>query len=688
MNTLYTSSSVALDTSATTLNIPGDVAWVAIEDAANIGGRVIVDDLIDAVPVAPEMALSQGATGIADGGTHDFGARALNSSTDTVFTVANSGSGNLTLSTPISLGGANADQFSIQAQPSSTIASGGGETTYTLRFTPTSTGTKTATIAIANNDSDENPYNLTITGTGTAPEMALSQGAIPIADGGSYGFGNHALNSSSNAVFTVVNSGNSDLMLTTPISLGGANADQFSIQTQPSSPVAAGGGTTTYTVRFTPTSAGAKTATIAIANNDSDENPYNLSVTGVGTAPPAFSMSFAPNSINADSTSTLTLTIDNSSNTVGATNLSFTDNLPAGLVVSTPSNAATTCSGGTLTALSGTGNVSFTGGTAAANTVCVISVDTTSSNAGTYINTSGDLLSSLGTSGSATDTLTVISVPEAPVIGTATAGEARATIEFTAPASDGGSPITEYTATSTPENRTGTCSSSPCTVTGLTNDTTYTFTVKATNSVGTSEVSEASNSVTPSGDTDGDGTLDSDDAFPFDPVEKDDFDGDGIGDNGDAGGLGVGVRVVDAPLTCQFQGPVTAEPVSTEKAPGQAISTQLRFVLAGCGSSVSIEALFGDDLPNGSIAYKVTSSGDWIAIPNATIEGNKISYIVTDGGPLDEDSIPGTITDPVTAVVLPASVTAVPTLPEWTRIFLAAVIGLIGVSYVRRRWAW
>ena len=89
------------------------------------------------------------------------------------------------------------------------------------------------------------------------------------------------------------------------------------------------------------------------------------------------------------------------------------------------------------------------------------------------------------------------SAPDAPTIGTATAGNGQATITFSAPGSDGGSPITGYTATSNPGGKTGTCSASPCTVTGLTNGTAYTFTVTATNANGTSASSSASNSVTP-----------------------------------------------------------------------------------------------------------------------------------------------------------------------------------------------
>jgi len=88
-------------------------------------------------------------------------------------------------------------------------------------------------------------------------------------------------------------------------------------------------------------------------------------------------------------------------------------------------------------------------------------------------------------------------VPTVPGIGTAVPNNAQAYVAFTAPSSDGGATITGYTATSTPGSFTGTGTTSPITVTGLTNGTGYTFTVHATNSVGNSSESSASNSVTP-----------------------------------------------------------------------------------------------------------------------------------------------------------------------------------------------
>lgn len=90
-----------------------------------------------------------------------------------------------------------------------------------------------------------------------------------------------------------------------------------------------------------------------------------------------------------------------------------------------------------------------------------------------------------------------LKVPNAPTIGTATAGDAQATVEFTAPSNVGGSAISAYYAVSNPDQITGTAASSPVSVTGLTNGTSYTFTVWALNTYGPSPYSAASGSVTP-----------------------------------------------------------------------------------------------------------------------------------------------------------------------------------------------
>ena len=106
--------------------------------------------------------------------------------------------------------------------------------------------------------------------------------------------------------------------------------------------------------------------------------------------------------------------------------------------------------------------------------------------------------------------------PGAPVIGMVTGGNAQATINFTAPADDGGLPIANYTATCNPGGFTGASMVvAPITVSGLMNGVVYSCSVTATNSAGTGPAS-AGVMVQPSGsvatgcalDVDGNGTID------------------------------------------------------------------------------------------------------------------------------------------------------------------------------------
>ena len=95
--------------------------------------------------------------------------------------------------------------------------------------------------------------------------------------------------------------------------------------------------------------------------------------------------------------------------------------------------------------------------------------------------------------------VTAVAVPDPPTGVTAGAGDGSATVSWTAPADQGGGPVTSYRVVSAPGavEVVVTAPDTTATVGGLDNATTYTFTVIATNAVGDSPPSEPSNPVTP-----------------------------------------------------------------------------------------------------------------------------------------------------------------------------------------------
>lgn len=157
------------------------------------------------------------------------------------------------------------------------------------------------------------------------------------------------------------------------------------------------------------------------------------------------------------------------------------------------SNGGASISG--YTAVSSPGGITGTLAGAGSGTITVTGL--TTGTAYTFVvyatNTYGNSPNS-----AASNSISTPTVPGAPTIGTATISYTTASVPFTAP-SNGGSTITSYTATSSPGGITGTLSqagSGTITVSGLTAGTSYTFTVTATNAVGTGAASAASNSVT------------------------------------------------------------------------------------------------------------------------------------------------------------------------------------------------
>jgi subtilisin family serine protease len=102
----------------------------------------------------------------------------------------------------------------------------------------------------------------------------------------------------------------------------------------------------------------------------------------------------------------------------------------------------------------------------------------------------------------ASSVFTPLTVPAAPRIGKPLPADTQVTVAWTAPSNVGGSPVTGYTvhvaeAGTTVRSLNAAAGTTSLAVTGLTNGTAYTFTVTATNAVGTGASSARSVAVSP-----------------------------------------------------------------------------------------------------------------------------------------------------------------------------------------------
>ena len=223
----------------------------------------------------PTIAIPLTGTGVLSAGTLSsnpaslsFGNVQLGNSQAVSETLINSGNSSLT----ISQANLSSSTFNISGLTLPLTLNAGQSTTFSVVFAPQLSGNTGGNLTIVSNASNST-LNVSLSGTGVAP-------ALLSASAQSLSFGSVATGTSQTRSETVTNAGGSALTISqvtstgTGFSFGGINA-----------PVTLSPGQNfTFSVSFTPTSAGSASGALSIVSNASNPS-YSVTLTGSGVAP-------------------------------------------------------------------------------------------------------------------------------------------------------------------------------------------------------------------------------------------------------------------------------------------------------------------------------------------------------------------------------------------------------------------
>lgn len=208
---------------------------------------------------------------------------------------------------PLDVGGVsfvsgNTTQFKLLTVPSSTIASGGSYSTFTIQYAPTTDGTHSLGIQIDSDDPDsEDPYNFTLTNFDTtAQDIDVTVNGTGVADSATTGSADYTYPAS-------VDVGNNDLIPVVIENTGGSTLGSLSASISGTGDITFSGGaptipdlepgeTYTFNLKFEPTVGGAHLVVLTINSDDPDtsgldESEYLIEVGGTGVGTPVMTFS-------------------------------------------------------------------------------------------------------------------------------------------------------------------------------------------------------------------------------------------------------------------------------------------------------------------------------------------------------------------------------------------------------------
>jgi hypothetical protein len=239
----------------------------------------------------PEINIKGNAVSIVDGATPastsnatDFGTVATSTNVTKTYTIENTGSADLVLTSPFVQKSLGLTEFTI-TQPTLTTIPAGSSTTFSVAFNSSTAGTFNENIEVLCNDTDEGVYNYAIKAIAEVPtpNITVKGNNINIVSGDSTpsatdltDFGTSIINTSSSKNFTIENSGTGPLTIN---SITMNTGTSYTIAGIALPATIAVGGFTTFTINFNSLAAGTFTDTVIITNDDPTDSSYTFTVT-------------------------------------------------------------------------------------------------------------------------------------------------------------------------------------------------------------------------------------------------------------------------------------------------------------------------------------------------------------------------------------------------------------------------
>jgi hypothetical protein len=221
-----------------------------------------------------------------------FGNALVGSNAAQTMTVTNSGTGSVTIS-QAAVSGAG---FSVSGFTGAVTLAAGQSLTLTVGFAPATAGSAAGSLSVVSSATNS-PATIALSGTGVQPQISMSPASAS--------FGNVTVGASSSQVLTIKNTGTANLSVT-QAALAGSG---FTLSGLTLPLTVAPGGSSSFTLGFTPATASSFTGSVTLVSN-APSSPLVVALAGTGVAS-ALQLTASPVSLSFGSVATGTSTTQN-----------------------------------------------------------------------------------------------------------------------------------------------------------------------------------------------------------------------------------------------------------------------------------------------------------------------------------------------------------------------------------------